>query len=143
FVLRGQPERANQGHLRATGRIGALHRTGPQPSDGCGLTSTLISREAHFRIKVTDPALRLLTHPFAVVSDVLSQALGSGPPAREMQLRSRERIHGWLSSDPGRDLAQGLRDRDRHRIQVAGVGLQAETLRLQRYGATPAKGVQY
>ena len=51
-------------------------------------------------------------------------------------------VHRRLPGELWRDLDQGLVDQHGHRIEVAGVGLQAQALRLQRDGTAAGKRVE-
>ena len=88
---------------------------------------------------MADAPLRLVADPAAVAADVLGQTGRTGPiqalfggPWEDRRLVRPSR---W-------DLDQRLVDQYRHRIEVAGVGLQAETLRLQRDRAATGERIQ-
>jgi len=60
---------------------------------------------------------------------------------RSQRRRPRLGVHRRLAREPRRDLDHRLVDQHRHRVQVAGVTLEPEPLRLQRQRATAGKGV--
>ena len=80
-----------------------------------------------------DPALRFSAHPLAIVSDILRQPSGTLPLALyQLASRVRPRVNRRIARKPRRDLDHRLVDQDRHGVQVAGVGFQPQSLRLQR-----------
>ena len=138
-------------HLRE-GRIRTLHRARPQPSnDGELLADERLQvrpllrhlrRDLDLRIEMTDALLRLVAHPLAVVAHVLGEPLRAVPLSRIQRLLcSRFRVHRWLAGELRRNLNHCLVDQHRHRIEVAGVALQAEPLRFERQRAAAGEGV--
>ena len=89
---------------------------------------------------MADPLLRLVTHPLAVGADVGGQSLGALPAADPGFGEAGE--HRRLVAELGRDLDQRLVDQHRDRIEVRGVGFEAEPLRLQGNGAAAGERVE-
>ena len=50
-------------------------------------------------------------------------------------------VYGRFAREFGRDLDHRLIDKDRNRIQIAGIAFQAQSLRFQRQGTAAGKGV--
>lgn len=88
------------------------------------------------RVQVADPPLRLVPHPLPVPADVLGQAGGPRPLPQPGLRRTGE--HRRAARPLRRDLDEGLVDERGDRVEVGGVRLQPEALRLQRDG--PAAG---
>ena len=97
---------------------------------------------------MADALLCLLAHPVAVAAHVLGQPARAGPilvhlagVARRgfgiLRFRTDRRAAGEL----GRDLDHRLVDQHRHRVEVRGMGFQAQALGLQRDGTAAGEGV--
>ena len=153
-LLGGQHEGGDQRHLRLRERrVGALHRARPQPRDHRQLPPRVplqIGALPHhlvghrdLGIEMADAPLRLLPHPAPVAAYVLRQAARAGPfPAGDqLRLRPRLRVHRRAPGELRRQLDHRLVDQHRHRVEVAGVRLQAEPLRFQRQRAAAGERV--
>src|ERR1039458_6490899 len=73
----------------------------------------------------------------------LTTAVGSTPswtPLYSTVIRG-QRMHRWFSRELGRNLDERLGDEYRHGIEVAGVRLQPQPLRLQRNRAAAAERI--
>ena len=99
------------------------------------------------RVQMPDAPLRLVAHPLPVVAHVLGEPLRPGPAALDQGRLGRRsagpglRVDRRPASELGRDLDHRLVDEHRHRVEIAGVGLQPQALRLQRQGAASRKGI--
>ena len=92
---------------------------------------------------MTDAFLGLIAHPPAVIARIRGQALCPLPRDRGLLLPRfllPLGVDGRAAGELRRDLDQRLVDQHRDRVEVGGVGFQAETLGLQRDRAAPAKG---
>ena len=86
---------------------------------------------------------RLVAHPLAVVAHVLGKPLRATPLTFDEigWIVLRPRPHRRPASELWRDLDHRLADEHRDRIEIAGVALQPQPLRLQRQCATAGEGV--
>ena len=149
-LLRRQHERGRQRHVHVRERrVRALHRPRPQPRDHRQLPALVrlqvgplphhLRRDLDRRIQMPDPLLRLVTHPPAVVAHVLGQPLRPAPRLRDHRpIRPRRRVHRRPAREARRDFDHRLVDQHRHRVQVAGMGFEAEPLGFERQ--RPAAG---
>ena len=80
------------------------------------------------RVKMTDSAFGLVAHPLPVVADVLGEAFSA---LIDVLLVSAG-MHGLHPRELRGDLDERLVDEHGQRVEIAGVSLQAEALRLQR-----------
>ena len=94
-----------------------------------------------------DAPLRLVAHPLPVVAHVLGKPLRAGPVAFDQRRFGRRpagpglRVDRRPAGELRRDLDHRLVDEHRHRVQVAGMGLKPQALRLQRQGAAPRERI--
>ena len=153
-LLGGQHEGGDQRHLHLRERrVGALDRARPQPRDHRQLTPGVGQQIGAFPhhlvgyrdlgIEMADAPLRLLPHPAPIAAHVLRQTARAGPfPAGDqLRLRPRLRVHRRAPGELRRELDHRLVDQHGHRVQVAGVRLQAEPLRFQRQRAAAGERV--
>ena len=91
-----------------------------------------LRRDLHLGVEVPDAPLRLVAHPLAVVAHVSRKARRALPlrPRRPLPLAAL-RIHRRSPGELRRDLDHRLVDQHRHGVEVAGVRLQPQALRLQ------------
>ncbi len=152
-------EGAHQRHLRAARRVGAPHRARPQPGDHSRLAAAVLLRQLDLRVQMSDAPLGLIAHPPAVVAHVLGQAGCAAPVGfnAKTQRRGDARLFliflcvfaslrlcvNWRPPrELRRDLDQRLGDQHRDGVQVAGVRLQPQPLRLQRDRAATAERIE-
>ena len=137
-------------------RIWTRHRPRPKPcNDGQLLPDVLLQGRAvlghflgdlHLGIEMPDAFLGLVAHPLAVVADVGGEALGAVPDGGGLfflALLLPVGIHRRPAGELGRNLDQGLGDQHRHRVEIAGVGPEAQPLRLQRNRTAAAEGIEH
>ncbi|WP_455429391.1 hypothetical protein [Leucobacter soli] len=135
FLL-AEPPGAHERHLDPAGGVGAGDGACPDPRDDIGFAAIV---ELRLRVEVSDPALRLVTHPGAVAAHVL------GEPGR---LRPARALTGGVGEDGRaiRELRRNLDERfvDEHGdgVEIGGVRFEPETLGLERNGATAGEGIE-
>jgi len=95
-----------------------------------------------FRVQVTYLFPGAVAHPLAVVAHVGGQAGCPFPARAPGGALAVAGVHRGHIGKLGRDLNQRLTNHHGHRVEVAGVGLQAQALRFQGDGAAPGKGVE-
>ena len=101
-----------------------------------------LRRHFDLGVEVADAFRSLVSHPLTVVPNILGQSLRSLPFFLEKRVVFPDRrVHGRLPCELWRYLNHRLIDKYRHGIQVAGVSLQAQSLRLQWQSTTPSKWV--
>lgn len=105
------------------------------------LAAALLSRNLNFGIQMSDAPGGLFLHPGAIVLNVGSQT-SIATPASIGQLATSLGINSRLARKQRRNLDHGLIDGHSNRVEVLRIGLEAQTLRLQRYGASTCKRIQ-
>ena len=135
FLL-AQPPRPNQWRFDGVGGIGAADRPRPYPSDDGVLCS---SGRRDLRVKVADAPLGFVANPAAVFADVSGQALGPNPlcsffRGAWINRRTREEFRRYFD--------ESLVDEHCKRVEIAGVGFQAQSLSLERDRSTSGKGIE-
>src|ERR1022692_4442308 len=113
----------------------------PKRCDHSSLATALPLRQRHLRIDVTNTLSCPVTHPLAIVTDVIRWAAGSRPHPHPAHLLLRRRIHGRLAGELGRDLNESFGDEDSDRVQIAAMRFQPQPLRFERNRATAAEGI--
>ena len=116
-----QPKGADQRHLCAAAGVGALYCARPQPGNHRFAVAP--------RIQMPNFFLGAVAHPFAVVAHVGGQSGGPFPGAGAAHFGTVAGVHRRPVGKLGRDFNQGFVNHHRHRVQVAGVGFQAQPLR--------------
>ena len=127
-------------------RIGTLHSAHPDPSGHLQLLGCVRSeiravlanvvRHLNCRIEVARPPFGLVANPLAVVTYIFSEGFESLPlSVDEVPRGARSRVHGWSPRELRRDLDHRLVDENRNRVEVAGIGFEAEPLRFHRDGS--------
>ena len=124
-LLLAQPPRVDQRRLDGIRRVGTSDGSRPLPGDHRVLGP--VGRHG-LRVKMTDSAFGLVAHPLPVVADVLGEAFSA---LIDVLLVSAG-MHGLHPRELRGDLDECLVDEHGQRVEVAGVSLQAEALRLQR-----------
>lgn len=88
-------------------------------------------------VQVADPLRSLISYPFAISTNILCEALSSAP-------RSRTRLSlgmdGRLIRESRRNLNEAFGLQDCDGIQVGGVWLEPEPLRLEGIAPPPENG---
>jgi len=80
---------------------------------------------------MTDTLLRFLAHPLAVIAHILGQPLRAFPlPSDKIAITTCLRIHWRMSCEFRRNFDHRLVNKHGDRIEVRGIGFQAEPLRL-------------
>ena len=146
-LLRRQHECRCQRHVHiGERRVRTLHRPRPQPRDHRQLPALVLLQIGPLphhlrcvldrRVQVSDPFLRLVAHPPAVVADIVGQPLRAPPGAGDDRpLVPRLRVHRRPAGESRGDLDHRLVDQHRHRIEIAGVRLKAQPLCFERQRA--------
>ena len=130
-LLVAQQEALHQRNVATPRRVRRGHGARPQPGDHIGLASAVLGGQIDLRVQVADAALGLVSHPAPVVAHIGGQALRARPlpEVRSAFLIGMDRRP---TGKPGRDLDHCLVYEHRHGVEVRGVHLEAQALRLQR-----------
>jgi len=122
-------------------RVRTRHRPRPEPRNHRRFAAAMFLRQLHLRIQMADAFLRLVTHPLAVVTNILGQSRRTFPRAGRTELLPRLGVHRRFARKLRRDFNERLVDEHWHGIQIARVRLQSQPLRLQRNRTTAAERV--
>src|SRR5664280_518739 len=90
---------------------------------------------------MTDPFLRFLSHPCAVIAHVFCQSCRPFPRRGPLTTSCSFWVDWRLIGELGWNFDHRLVDQHGYRVEIRGVGLQSESLRLQRNGSPARKGI--
>ena len=132
-----QPTGAHEWHLDGARRIRTGHGASPDPCNHGRLRAV---GERRLRVQMPDALLSLVAHPRAVAAHVLGET-GRFRPSCQAVFRSI-RKHRSASRELRGDLDECLVDEHRDRVEVGGMCLETQALRLERDRATAREGVE-
>src|SRR6266699_2951277 len=120
--FRGEGKRTYQRYLCATSWVRALHCTCPDPSDDCRLATTLLLWKLYLWVEMPDALPRFVTHPIAIIADILCQPFGLLPLFMEVFF-ARFWVDRRASGKLRWNFNHRLVDEHSHRIEVARIRL--------------------
>lgn len=111
----------------ATCRIGALYRTRPKPCYDRRLSTALLSGKFDFGIQMANSAIRLISHPIAIILHIGSKPCITLPRIQSTTLIGF-RINRRISSEERRNFYHRLVYGHGDRIQILRISLKPQSL---------------
>src|SRR5579859_4081287 len=114
--LFGEIERAHQWHLRATGGVGTGDGTCPQPGNHSSFAAAVFFGQSDFGVKMPNTLFGFITHPLAIVADIVGQSSRAMPVAAHQRLMGL-RVDWWASGKLWWDFYEGFVNQHGHWIE--------------------------